>query len=135
MRVLTRFANTLRADARARGLSPADIDELLQDIRVRLWKTGASDETLDGLGTSCLKRVAISAAVDMRRRRRARQKESIEELDGATEIPQPLQVAAPDHADEELATMTGWTEGKVRNPLFRGLDELRALLSEDGSMP
>jgi RNA polymerase sigma-70 factor (ECF subfamily) len=36
------------------------------------------------------------------------------------------------HPREEIAELMGWTEGKTRNLLYRGLADLREKLSEMG---
>lgn len=164
-RVVARFDALIRQSARSRGLSPADIDELVQDVRVRLWRTQASDEKLEALGASYMKRVASSAAIDLLRRRRARREDSLDELDMTSATPVALQSPSPDRSDDaelaqrlelalaqiarnrrlvvqlhlegyprdEIATLTGWTEAKVRNLLYRGLEELRANMRHDAS--
>jgi RNA polymerase sigma factor (sigma-70 family) len=163
-RVLLRFGGLMRQAARARGLVEQDIDEVLQDIRIRLWKTHASDENLDALGASYLHRVAMSAVIDFLRRRTARREDSLESVSAYDTVPASLQVAPVDasaaselahrlelalgsmvqnrrivvqlhlegYERDEISTMTGWTEAKVRNLLYRGLDDLRALLRTDG---
>ena len=159
-RTLLRFGAAVRRVTRLRGLSDSDVDEVLQDVRVRLWKSKASDEKLDGLGASYIQRVAMSAAIDMLRRRRARREEPLHEVVGAPSLPAILLVASPDRSEEDelayrlehalaqlpqnrqvvvqlhlegytrddMARLTGWSEAKVRNLLYRGLDDLRAQL-------
>jgi RNA polymerase sigma-70 factor (ECF subfamily) len=39
-----------------------------------------------------------------------------------------VQLHLEGYSRDEIASMTGWTEPKVRNLMYRGLDELRALL-------
>lgn len=163
-RVLLRFGGLMRRAAQARGLSEHDVDEVLQDVRIRLWKTRASDENLDALGASYLHKVAISAVIDFLRRRTSRREETLDRVMTAETVPSSLQVAPVDasasseltrrleaaldglaqnrrlvvqlhlegYERHEIAGMTGWTEAKVRNLLYRGLDDLRALLRADG---
>jgi RNA polymerase sigma factor (sigma-70 family) len=164
-RVLLRFGGLMRQAARARGLAEHDIDEVLQDIRIRLWKTRASDENLDALGASYLHKVAMSAVIDFLRRRAARREDSLDNVSAHNTLPASLHVAPVDagasselahrleialggmvqnrrlvvqlhlegYERHEISSMTGWTEAKVRNLLYRGLDDLRALLRADGS--
>ena len=159
-RVVRRFARVVRLAGRSRGLDPGDLDLLFQDVRVRLWKSGASREKLDALSSSYLYRVAMSAAIDLLRRRRARREDTID--DTVVALPAQLRVAAVDFAERddlahrmrtalgamarnrrvvvqlhlegyeraEIASMTGWSEAKVRNLLYRGMDDLRSLLTE-----
>jgi RNA polymerase sigma factor (sigma-70 family) len=163
-RLLLRFGGLMRRAAQARGLSEHDVDEVLQDIRIRLWKTRATDENLDALGASYLHKVAMSAVVDFLRRRTARREDTLDSVLTAETVPSSLQVAPVDasasseltrrldaalsglvqnrrlvvqlhlegYERHEIAGMTGWTEAKVRNLLYRGLDDLRALLRADG---
>ncbi|MEO7458020.1 MAG: sigma-70 family RNA polymerase sigma factor [Gemmatimonadaceae bacterium] len=158
-RVVDRFEKVVRRVGRSRGLDTADLDQLLQDVRVRLWKSGASREKLDGLGSSYLYRVAMSAAIDLLRQRRARREDALDDAEVAS--PAALSVAPVDVAEREelarrmrdalatlarnrrivvqlhlegyerteIATLTSWSEAKVRNLLYRGLDDLRAALS------
>ncbi len=159
-RVMRNYSAAVRRSARARGLNEADVDEVLQDVRVRLWKSNASGEKIESLGASYLQRVAISATIDLLRRRRARKEDSFEDVNNVYATPAVLRAPSPDRADndalahrlelalarlprnrrlvvqlhlegyskEEIAGLTGWTESKVRNLLYRALDELRALL-------
>ncbi len=163
-RVLLRFGGLMRRAAQARGLLDHDVDEVLQDIRIRLWKTRASDENLEALGASYLHKVAMSAVIDFLRRRAARREDSLDSVMTTDLMPSSLQVTPVDssasselthrleaalgslvqnrrlvvqlhlegYERHEIAGMTGWTEAKVRNLLYRGLDDLRALLRADG---
>ncbi|WP_310572352.1 RNA polymerase sigma factor [Gemmatimonas sp.] len=163
-RVLLRFGGLMRRAAQARGLREYDVDEVLQDIRIRLWKTRASDENLDALGASYLHKVAMSAVIDFLRRRTARREDTLDTVLASETLPASLQVAPVDssastelshrleaalggivqnrrlvvqlhlegYERQEIAGMTGWSEAKVRNLLYRGLDDLRAALRADG---
>jgi len=163
-RVLLRFGGLMRRAARARGLVEQDIDEVLQDIRIKLWKNHAAHENLDALGASYLHKVAMSAVIDFLRRRAARREDSLEITSAHDTVPVSLQVEPVDasastalahrlevalggmvqnrrlvvqlhlegYERHEISSMTGWTEAKVRNLLYRGLDDLRALLRADG---
>lgn len=162
-RLLVRFGGLMRRAAQARGLIEQDIDEVLQDVRIRLWKSQATTENLDGLGASYLQKVAMSAAIDLIRRRTARREESLDGMADPETMPDALRVAPIDttvpselthrletalsqmvqnrrlvvqlhlegYERHEISGMTGWTEAKVRNLLYRGLDDLRALLRND----
>jgi RNA polymerase sigma-70 factor (ECF subfamily) len=163
-RILLRFGGLMRRAARARGLGEPDIDEVLQDVRIRLWKNHAANENLDALGASYLHKVAMSAVIDFLRRRAARREDSLESMSAHDTVPASLHVAPVDasastelthrlevalggmvqnrrlvvqlhlegYERHEISSMTGWTEAKVRNLLYRGLDDLRALLRADG---
>src|SRR5205823_4673666 len=78
-RVLARFSDVaLRAGA-AHGLRGDDLDEVMQDVRIRIWKAAGEAEKLETLTSSYIYRAAASAAVDILRRRRARREQSMDE--------------------------------------------------------
>ena len=75
-RVLAKFSGTLRSVCWRYHFTGADVDELLQEVRIRLWRAhgevpGAS-EHIESISASYLHRTALSAAIDLMRRRRAR---------------------------------------------------------------
>ena len=84
-------------------LSEADLDEVMQDVRIRLWKSGPSSEQIRALGASYVYRVATSAAVDLIRRRRARATDRTESVDSlADQIPDARVSATRDLETDEL---------------------------------
>jgi RNA polymerase sigma-70 factor (ECF subfamily) len=101
--VLTRFRGMVRSVGARRGLVDADLDEVLQDVRIRLWQAGQAGKPLAELGSSFLYQVATSAALDVLRRRRAHRADAAVELDEHTEL--PATTASPHDAVErrELA--------------------------------
>jgi RNA polymerase sigma-70 factor (ECF subfamily) len=158
-----RFARLVRAAAVRHGLRDADLDEVMQDVRIRLWKTGAQGEAIARLPTSYVYRTATSAAVDLIRRRRrgggAAELVSINEAEGealeAREsaddklwasaasqqmaravdvLPAPrravIRMYLAGYERDEIARLLGWTEGKTRNLLYRGIAELKQLLTD-----
>jgi RNA polymerase sigma factor (sigma-70 family) len=159
---IARFRGLVRTIGRQRGLAEADLDEVLQEVRIRLWRAGQAGKELDELGSSYVYRVAMTAAIDVIRRRRARSFESAdvtEPVEVAARAPGPLaEVEASELAQrvdaaiellplarrtpvrmyltgyerEEIAHFLGWTEGKTRNLLYRGLDDLRRHLTAQG---
>lgn len=169
-RVIARFGPMLRSVGVRRGLSEHDLDELAQDVRVRLWRALADGEKIQRVQTSYVYRAAMSAALDLIRRRRARaeatlehdiaeqggltadridrdrpdaeleQRELAERIDRAiAELAEPRDVVVRLHLSGydrfEIARLLGWTEPKVRNLIYRGLADLRALLLEQGIGP
>jgi len=162
-RLIARVSALAARAARARGLPAEEIDEILQDVRIRLWKAHPDSENLERLGAAYLVKVVSSAVVDRLRRQR-RADTSLDAANNMATVPDALQVLPPDvierdalaarleqalatlpanrrllvqlHLEgydrEEMAGMTGWTEAKVRNLLYRGLDDLRACLRSDG---
>ena len=158
--VVRRFAGALRGAAVRFRLSPAEIDEAEQEVRIRLWRACGDAENVARLSASYLQRVVNSAALDLiRRRRRA------ERLDPVDALPlvDPRPAADADAVAESLAALVetalgelvptrravvrlhlegmerdeieallGWSEGKTRNLLYRGLADLRAALVRRG---
>ncbi len=70
--VLGRFAERVRYIGIRHGLTGSDVEDLLQEVRLRLWKALASDEKILAAPASYVHRTAVSAALDVLRRRRAR---------------------------------------------------------------
>lgn len=164
--VVARFRRMIASVGHRQSLGDADIDELMQEVRLRLWRNRGEVETLHAVGASYVYRTAVSAAVDLLRARRARRTG----LDVVVPI-DTLAVAAPQDAAaefenreladrvmaavdrlapnrrpvvrmhllgyerEEIAKLLGWTVGKVRNLLSRGLADLRAALGAEHMGP
>src|SRR4051812_15267357 len=89
-----RFAEVVRRVGRRHRLSDADVEDLLQEVRIRLWRANAEEsERIEQVSASYVYRTAMSAAIDLLRRRRARGMEqtvSLEEgLDAASNAPAP----------------------------------------------
>jgi len=154
------------AVGRRHGLGDADVDEVMQEVRIRLWRHRGDADTLEGLGASYVHRTASSAAIDVLRRRRARRTG----VDATEAVSPGLTLGGEDPASEtehrelarrvfaavdrltpsrrpvvrmhllgydrrEIAELLGATEGKVRNLLSRGMQDLRDLLEEEGMGP
>ena len=79
--VVARFATMVRSVGAGHGLSDADLDEVLQDVRIRLWRADPSGEQIERLGASYVYRAATTAALDLLRRRRARAADRTESVD------------------------------------------------------
>jgi RNA polymerase sigma-70 factor (ECF subfamily) len=78
-RVVGRFERSVREVARRHGLDAAALDEVLQDVRIRLWRALGSGERIEGAPASYVYRTAVSAALDLIRRRRARREVALPE--------------------------------------------------------
>jgi RNA polymerase sigma-70 factor (ECF subfamily) len=161
--VLQRFAGMVRAIGARHRLSVTDLDEVMQDVRIRLWRARSSREQIEALPTSYIYRTTMAAAVDLLRSKRrggVTSVDQVESLDTAADVPGPDDAArgveqgegvarimsAVDALPEsrravvrmhlmgyerdEIAKLLGWTDGKTRNLLYRGLADLRALLGE-----
>jgi RNA polymerase sigma-70 factor (ECF subfamily) len=156
-RALARFEGGLRAISARHRLQPAEADELLQEVRLRLWRALRDGERIDTAATSYLYRTATSAALDLVRGRRRRDAVALDDLS----VPLPAREVAPDvaitlaevadrldaairalpasrrgvvrlyfsgYGCTEIAGLLGWTEAKVRNLVHRGAVEVRARL-------
>ena len=68
--VMTRYSGVLRTVGARYRLPSADLDELAQEVRVRLWGALSSNERIDAISPSYLYMAATTAAIDIVRRRR-----------------------------------------------------------------
>jgi RNA polymerase sigma factor (sigma-70 family) len=160
--LVLRFARFAGRIAHDRGLPHEDIDELLQELRVRFWRA-RKDGHLD-LSANYVRRAAISAALDIIRRRRLDRNVSLDDSEAAAH-PLAAAVAGPaellDQSElahrvasavsglapsrraavrmyldgyrrEEIAELMKWSDAKTRNLLYRGLADLRAVLLAQG---
>jgi len=62
-------------------LSEDDVDEVLQEVRIRLWRAQGETEQIRRAPASYVYRTAVSAALDLIRRRRARRADQTISLD------------------------------------------------------
>lgn len=69
--VVSRFSRMVRSIGSRHRLADADLDELAQEIRIRLWKSCRTSEQIQAVGASYVYRTATTAALDLIRRRRA----------------------------------------------------------------
>ncbi len=163
--VLIRFTRLVTWVGRKYGLDPADIDEMTQDLRIRLWRARETGESIARSPSSYVYRTARSAALDLVRRRRSARVVTAMVPPGGTETGS---AASPDHDLEqselaecvyravdrlaeprrqavrlrllgyesgEIARMMGWSGAKTRNLLYRGLADLREALADQGIGP
>jgi RNA polymerase sigma-70 factor (ECF subfamily) len=165
-RTIGNFAGIMRRVAWRYHFSGADVDELVQEVRIRLWRAHGGqerpDETIASIPASYLHRTALSAAIDLIRRRRARRSDRMFSIDDADDMPE---VAGPEqafaeselaeqveraiesiplsrrpavrmhlmgHSRDEIARVMGWTQAKARNLIYRGLADLRERLEAQG---
>jgi RNA polymerase sigma factor (sigma-70 family) len=95
--VVTKFAGMVRSVGWRHRLSDQDVDEVMQQVRIRLWQAQESSEQISRAPASYVYRTAVSAALDLMRRRRARRADatvSFEE-EGST-------LATPSGPDRDL---------------------------------
>lgn len=81
--VMTRFSGVLRTVGARYRLPSADLDELAQEVRVRLWGALGTGERIGAVTPSYLYRAATTAAIDIVRRRRGSRGDSLELVDDA----------------------------------------------------
>ena len=162
---MIRFRRELDSVAAGARLDPGEREALVQEVRIRLWRAAASPENLDGIGSSFLYRAAKWAALDLLRSRRRTQLDTEAALRegpraAAAERSDTLVVRAAiggavergveglaadrrtavslwlsGYSWKEVAELTGWSETRTRNLLYRGLDDLRAALRTMGLGP
>jgi len=84
--LISRFRTMVRSVGARRGLVEADLDEVLQDVRIRLWHAGEGGKSLEELGSSYLYHLASTAALDLLRRRRARRADDTEDIRERTDL-------------------------------------------------
>jgi RNA polymerase sigma factor (sigma-70 family) len=162
--VVARFADVVRHVSWRHRLSDADVDEVMQEVRIRLWRAyGDADGARVGeTGAAYVYRTAMSAALDLLRRRRARREDRTVAFDERAPVPttdgterraEAAELAAQvaraidaipasrrpvvrmhltGYSREEIAALMGWSEAKTRNLLYRGLGDLRERLTESG---
>lgn len=75
---LERCASHVRMVAIRYGLAEADIDEVFQEVRIRLWRALDSGEKIATVPASYVYKAATSSALDIIRRRRARREETLD---------------------------------------------------------
>jgi RNA polymerase sigma-70 factor (ECF subfamily) len=108
------FAGMVRRVGWRYRLSDADVDEVMQEVRIRLWRARASSEQISSSSASYVYRTAVSAALDIARRRRARKAELSDSIDDAT----TTVVAAPGGPAEELE------QSEVARQVAAAVDEI-----------
>jgi RNA polymerase sigma factor (sigma-70 family) len=145
--------------ARQLGGRPGiDLDDLVQEARIRLWKALEREKNVEALA-SYIQRVVTSVVVDALRRRAARPEDTLEEplmaataqesdapddalaqaqraaalREALTRIPprrqRPAALLLQGFSTLEIARLLDTTEATVRNLAYRGVDDLKALLA------
>src|SRR6476646_9362667 len=79
--VLKRFGAMVRQVSRRYRLDDSDVNEVMQEVRIRLWRAQRTSEQIGEVSTSYVYRTASSAALDVIRRRRSRRAEHHQSLD------------------------------------------------------
>jgi RNA polymerase sigma factor (sigma-70 family) len=157
---IERWGGLIRQAAFRHGLGGADLDEVVQDLRIRVWRAlDRPNEKNPVESASYMYRAAMSAAVDLLRRRRSGplgrpvgleavrdtlpagrgeapgdETDQVEALGRALERLLPeRRVAVRLHLEGKdrsaIAEYTGWSEAKTRNLLYRGLADVKQILA------
>src|SRR3954462_9031928 len=79
--VVSRFAGMVRSVGWRHRLSEADVDEVMQQVRIRLWQAQGESEQISRSPASYVYRTAVSAALDLMRRRRTQRVDQTVPLD------------------------------------------------------
>lgn len=149
------FGSTISIAARRYGLSTGELDDVVQDVRIRLWKLlERGGERSASINATYAYRAAASAAIDLVRRDRARRTGAVTELDEAYAAPsadmsaevvrlaEALETLAPSrriavklHLDgqslTDIARALKWSEAQARNQVYRGLADLKEALTRE----
>jgi RNA polymerase sigma-70 factor (ECF subfamily) len=78
---VTKFGAMVRQVGRRYRLDDDGVDEVMQEVRIRLWRARGTSEQIDETNTSYVYRTASTAALDVLRRRRARQAGQHDDID------------------------------------------------------
>ena len=112
--VVNRFDAFIRRSARRHGLVGPDVDEVVQELRVRMWRSLGTAALIRRAKATYIYRTAISAALDIIRRRRTRRAETYQQNEMAIE-------SAPDPRRRSDAAVD---EGELAAAVHRALNML-----------
>jgi RNA polymerase sigma factor (sigma-70 family) len=101
--VLRRFRTMVRSVGARHALPEHDLDVLLQEVRVRLWRGRTTSEEISALPTSYVYQAATSAAIDLLRQRRRRETRHVDDGDLSLGQIEVRGSAEDDLAAQELA--------------------------------
>jgi RNA polymerase sigma-70 factor (ECF subfamily) len=73
--VLAKFSGMVRSVGWRHRLSDEDVDEVIQQVRIRLWHAHGDSEQIRRAPASYIYRTAVTAALDLIRRRRAQRQD------------------------------------------------------------
>jgi RNA polymerase sigma factor (sigma-70 family) len=93
--VLANFGTMVRRVGWRHRLADADVDEMMQEVRIRLWRAHTEGEQIAQVSASYVYRTAVSAALDIMRRRRARRAEFTTSIDDDEGGGQEVRETAP----------------------------------------
>ena len=93
--IVTRFAALMRRIGRRYRLPDDTIDEAIQEVRIRLWRTRATAPDIQRVPATYIYRTTVSAMLDLLRRRRSQREAAIESLEGRITV-LPASTPSPD---------------------------------------
>jgi RNA polymerase sigma factor (sigma-70 family) len=101
--VVSRFAGMVRSVGWRHRLSDDDVEEVMQQVRIRLWRAQGESEQIARAPASYVYRTAVSAALDLMRRRRTQRAEQTVSLEENEDIHAGAASPEGDLAFSELA--------------------------------
>jgi RNA polymerase sigma factor (sigma-70 family) len=116
---VARFGSMVRQIGRRYRLDESGLDEVMQEVRIRLWRARGTSEQVGETNTSYVYRTASSAALDVLRRRRARQADRHDAIDDRGTVTTMLTSQEPD----PHATLEG---SELAHRVARAIDEIPA---------
>jgi RNA polymerase sigma factor (sigma-70 family) len=99
--IVARFGRMLRHVARQRGVPEEELAEVIQNLRLRLWRAHPDGRAIAGLGAAYVYQTSISASLDVIRQRRAFGGANRTSLTGMKHDPPAPHGASPAAALEE----------------------------------
>lgn len=97
--VVRRFGSYMRRTAHRHHIDAAELEDVVQETRIRLWKALGTDDRIRAAPAAYIARTVMSAAIDYLRRRRTRREEAMPEPQQV----QSLTFAAAQTADSTIA--------------------------------
>src|SRR5215470_19830683 len=67
-KAVTAYAGIVRSMAHEHRLTPSDLDEIFQEMRIRLWHARERGERIEAMSPAYIYRAARTAAIDVIRR-------------------------------------------------------------------
>jgi RNA polymerase sigma-70 factor (ECF subfamily) len=92
---VSRFAALTRRIGRSYRLPDDTIDEAVQEVRIRLWRTLATAPDIRRVPATYIYRTTVSAMLDLIRRRRSQREAAVESLESRV-TPLPAPTPSPD---------------------------------------
>jgi len=159
--ILGEFSGSIRAQVLSRGMERRGIDpeDIIQEIRIRLWKRLSGEKRVVN-PSSYIRKVVSSVLIDQLRKSRAEERLLRQAMRNNVEEEKPQAEKASDSSLrlileealdslietrrkvvklfllnltlEEISSALRWSHDKTRNLLYRGLADLRIALKKRG---